>query len=330
MAKVKISDVIEPSIFADYVIERTAEKSRLFQSNLISQDERIQAAIGSGDGGRTIDMPFWNDLSGSSQILSDSTSLTTAKMTASQDAARLHLRGAAWSENDLAGLVAGDDPMAAIGSRVADYWNRDMQAILISTLKGILNETNGVLYATHVNDIADDDPLGAGTPAPFTDDAFLDAVFLLGDEQEAFQAIAVHSTVQKTMLKADLISTYVPSEGAESVQLYRGRRVIVDDSLPKIAGPTSGFHYWSYIFGPGAIGYGEGRPSVPVETDRDSLAGDDFLINRRHFVFHPRGVRWTGSPAGAAPTNAELELGTNWSKVYGDKNIRIGALVTNS
>ena len=34
---------------------------------------------------------------------------------------------------------------------------------------------------------------------------------------------------------------------------------------------------------------------MPVETDRNSLSGYDVLINRRHFVQHLRGVKYSGS-----------------------------------
>jgi hypothetical protein len=62
--------------------------------------------------------------------------------------------------------------------------------------------------------------------------------------------------------------------------------------------------------------------------DRDTLAGDDILVHRRHFIMHPRGVRFTGSPVGVSPSTAELQLGANWAKVWEDKNIRIVAVHT--
>lgn len=65
---------------------------------------------------------------------------------------------------------------------------------------------------------------------------------------------------------------------------------------------------------------------VPTETDRDSLAGEDILINRQHFLLHPRGVKFTDtSVAKKSPSNAELADQANWSRVYENKNIRIVA-----
>src|SRR5699024_3674039 len=100
-----------------------------------------------------------------------------------------------------------------------------------------------------------------------------------------------------------------------------GKRVIVDDGMP-----VNGDVFTSYIFGAGAFGLGNGGAPVPTETDRDSLAGEDILINRQHFILHPRGVKFTDSSVtGKSPTNAELENQANWNRVYENKNIRIVA-----
>jgi len=97
------------------------------------------------------------------------------------------------------------------------------------------------------------------------------------------------------------------------------KRVIVDDGCPVAAGV-----YTTYLFGEGAIGLGNGSAPVPTETDRDSLAGDDILINRQHFVLHPRGVKFNNaSVVGSSPTNAEVEAAANWTRVYEKKNTRI-------
>jgi len=50
------------------------------------------------------------------------------------------------------------------------------------------------------------------------------------------------------------------------------------------------------------------------------------MINRQHFVLHPRGIAWTpqgGVPASTTPSNSELADGLNWNRVYEAKNVRI-------
>lgn len=325
MAKVQLADVVEPAIFLEYSIERTTNVSRLFRSGLISTDPRIEASARSG--GRTVNMPFWQSLSGDSEVLSDAAALTPAKLGSDQDVAVLHMRGKAWSASDLAEAVAGDDPTSAIAEQTGDYWAVELQNIANSVIRGLFSAT-GALATTHAHDISTQDGDNAGATNLWNDDDFLEASFKLGDHEENLTAIAIHSHVYQEMLKQDVVQFDSPSEEGR-VRTYRGRTLIVDDNLPVVAGTTSGFRYLSILFGPGAFGYGEGMPKNPLEFDRDSLANDDVLINRRHFILHPRGVAWDGSPAGAAPTNAELATVGNWTKVYTDKNIRMVGFWTN-
>jgi hypothetical protein len=132
MAKTLISDVIVPAIFNPYVIQRTAELSALVQSGIIVHNPELDRLASAG--GKLINMPYWNDLTGDDEILSDSAALTPQKITASQDIAALLMRGKAWSSNDLAKALSGDDPMRAIGNLVAAFWARMRQKNLVATL----------------------------------------------------------------------------------------------------------------------------------------------------------------------------------------------------
>jgi hypothetical protein len=94
--------------------------------------------------------------------------------------------------------------------------------------------------------------------------------------------------------------------------------------------PKNGSVYTTYLFGNGAVGMGQGQAPVPTETDRDSLAGEDYLITRTHFLMHPRGIKFTNTTnAGPTPTNANLTLATNWSRVYEREQVRIAAIRSN-
>ena len=138
--KTKISDVIVPEVFNPYVVQRTMELSALYNSGIIENNEELNKLALAG--GKTINMPYWNDLTGDDEVMSDSAALTPAKITSGQDVAVLLMRGKAWSANDLAKALSGDDPMAAIGNLVAGYWERRMQATLISILGGTFAASN--------------------------------------------------------------------------------------------------------------------------------------------------------------------------------------------
>lgn len=307
MAKTKISDVIVPEVFNPYVVQRTMELSALYNSGIVANNPELDRLATSG--GTTINMPYWEDLNGDDEVLSDSGALTPAKITANQDVAVLLMRGKAWSANDLAKALSGDDPMAAIGDLVAEYWARRMQTTLIKTLDGAFAGTN------MTNKVLDISSLSSGNT--INGETFLDALQLMGDAKDKLTGVIMHSATETQLRKNNLIQTELDSNN-KPISLFMEKRVIIDDSCPISSGA-----YTTYLFGEGAIGLGNGAAPVPTETDRDSLAGDDILINRNHYILHPRGVKWKGTAAGASPTNEELATGTNWEKVYEDKAIRM-------
>ena len=326
VTKTIISDVIVPEVFNPYVIERTAELSAFYQSGIIARNPELDRLASSG--GKLINMPFWEDLEGDDEVLSDSTALTVGKIESDKDVAALLARGRAWSVNDLAKALSGDDPMAAIGDLVAAYWARRFQAILIKTLDGIFghNDTDNqhdTEMNTNQHDISgaptaeDDDVISAKTA--------VDAIYKLGDNADKLTGFAMHSATVAKLTKDDLIETIPPSEGKPAVRTFLGKPVVVDDGLPNADGV-----YTTYIFGAGAFGWGEGGAPVPVETARDALAGDDILVHRRHFILHPRGVAFqnadlsdNNSGTNATPSNDNLANYLNWKRVYESKNVRI-------
>lgn len=320
MAVTKIANVVVPELFTPYVIRRTAELSRLVQSGIITANAELNNLITGG--GKTLTMPKWNDLTGASEVLSETTPLTPDHISASAEVATVLYRGKAWGATELSGCLAGDDPMKAIGELVANWWVRDEQKILIKLL-------DGVFAATDMADLV----LNATTTV-LDAKLILDGKQLLGDAADKLTAIAMHSAVYTALQKLNLIQ-YIPNSRGEIVMpTYLGYRLIVDDSLPYTpavtdSGSEAPAKFTTYLFANGVIGRGEGTPAslTPVETDRDSLASTDYLINRRAFVLHPQGMKWKGTPAGETATNDELATGTNWQRVADKKQMGIVKVV---
>ena len=329
MTKTKVADIIVPTVFNPYVTVRSMELSALYRAGIISNDPALDTLATSG--GKIITMPFFNDLTGDDEVLSDDGSLSVDKITTGSDAAVLHMRGKAWSSNDLAKALSGADPMAAIGDLVAGFWARKMQALTIATMNGVFADNAANDSGDMVNDISLDVAADITSSNLISAEAVMDTAQTMGDAKEYLTAIAMHSTVQTRLAKQDLIDTIRDSEGNIIKYTYLGLTVIVDDGCPAVAvGTGSGYHYTSYLFGAGALGLGNGAAPVPTETDRDSLAGDDVLINRKHFLLHPRGIKWLdASVAGKSPTNSECAAAANWNRVYDRKLIRMAKLVTN-
>ena len=301
-------------------MQKTVERSALLSSGIASSDSLITLAGGS----TVINLPFWKNLTDDEDdILSDSTEISTSKIVTGKSVACVHLRAKAWAANDLASLLANSNAMDAIGLKVADYWAHRYQKVLTSTLKGVFAATT---MKDSVLDISKES-VAAGIVSA---DSMIDAIYLLGDASEQLTGIMMHSFFRKKLAKLDLVETIRDSEGNPLFDAYMGKRIIIDDDLaPEEVNvdSTQKKAYPVYFFGAGSVAYNEGTGIESVETDRDKLAGDDYLITRRQFTMHPRGLKWAGSPAGTTPSNTELATGTNWELVDERKNVPIAKFV---
>lgn len=336
MAKTAVADIIIPTEFEKYAIERTAELSTFGQCGIVEQAPEFDI-LASG-GGREVKMPFWKDLTAARQLLNDSGTLTVNKITSDQDIARIHNDAQSWSVNHLAKVVSGDDPMQAIIDLVGAYWARTDEGLVVSCLKGIFASAT---MAGNKLGIASESVAGQSAATRLNGATFVDATAKLGDRADSLVAVAMHSATEAALRKLDLIDFIPDSEGKAQIRTFQGRRVVVDDSLPTRAGTTDGTVYTTYLFGMGAFGKGAapldstplqgGIGTEGVELARVPLDSDSILINRRRYILHPRGVKFTSSSvAGDSPTNAELENGANWSRVFENKNVRIVAIDHNN
>lgn len=319
MAETKIADVIQPELFAQYVIDKTTEKSELMFAGVIESNPQLNKLITGG--GTVFTMPRWNDLTGDSEVLDDSNPLTVNKITSYSELATMMIRGKAWGANELAGALAGDDPMKAIGSLVSDWWVRDEKKTLISILNGVFASAS---MSGHVLDIT------SATSTKISGTAVLDAKQLMGDASELLSMIYMHSATFTELQKQNMIQFIPVAESKITIPTYLGYRVITDDSCPvDTSGQTT--KYSTYLLSRGAIQRGTGIPVslTPVETDRDSLSSVDILINRQARILHPKGISWIGSAniTGATPSNTELATGTNWNRVMDPKKIGLVKLI---
>jgi hypothetical protein len=335
MAKTLIADVIVPTLFEKYVIERTATLSAFGASGIVESDPFFDALAAGG--GNTVDMPFWQDINPTRQILSDTGALSVNKIAASKDIARIQMDANAWSVNDLAKTLSGDDPMGALVALISDYWIRVDQKLILSSLKGIFASAT---MAGNKLSIASETVAGQSAATGLNGATFVDATVKLGDRGDRLTAIAMHSATEAALRKLDLIDFIPDSEGKAQIKSFQGRRVIVDDNMPVRAGTTDGFVYTSYLFGPGAFARGvapmAGKPlqgghgTEGVEWERSALNSDTSFVNRRRFILHPRGVKFNSAAvAGTSPTEAELETASNWTRVFENKNVRIVAIEHN-
>lgn len=332
MAITKLSDVIIPELFNPYVVKRTMELSALLNSGIVRNDAAFDALA--SEAAPIHNMPFFEDLTGDAEAIIEDADLTPDNITSNKDVSTTIRRAKMWASTDLSAALSGSDPMKAIGDLVAKYWSRQMQKELIAILSGVFgtytqeggSATAVTPFAEHILDIT-----GASTAAAkkISASAFIDALQLLGDAQETLTGVVMDSATKSYLKKLNLLETERDSNSVE-FSTYQDRRVIVDDGCPVVKSGSNQVHT-CYLFGEGAVALGNGNPVgfVPTETDRDKKKGSgvDYLINRKTFILHPRGIKWTNAVRSniETPLREELSNAKNWQRVYEAKQTPIVA-----
>lgn len=340
----QIADVIVPEIFAPYVQIQTAQKSALVQSGAVINSPELSSELNGG--GLTFNAPFFNDLdddadnvatdAAADKYTAGSADSTPFKITAGNEIAVSMTRTASWSASKLTALLAGADPMQAIGNRVSNYWTRRVQDIFVATMTGVFADNDAAPVGTeHVQGDLTFDVSGVGyTPGvtDFSAEAFIDATQTMGDARTRLSMIMVHSIVKSRMEKNNLIDFIPDSQGNATIPTFRGKLVIEDDRMPNTAGV-----YESWIFGQGALGLGSGLLPNSVSTfmheDAGNGIGQEVLYNRMRWVMHPVGHSYVGTPANGGPSNAatanNLANAGSWQRVYPErKQIPVARLIT--
>lgn len=332
----RLSDIVEPRVFLDYMAQNTMEKSAFWQSGVIATNPLLTAKANTG--GRIVDVPFWRDLPNNDPNIGndDPTSLATPdKIDTGTQVARIAYLNRSWAAADLASEIAGSNAMQRIAARVSAYWERAYQRRLLAMVRGLVADNIAANSGDMVFDASRKTSGAADTTNGFTRANFTSAAFTLGDAFTSTGAVAVHSVIYKRMVDNDDIDFIKDSDGNLTIPTYLGKRIIIDDGMPVFSNATSGLlEYTSVLFGAGSIGIGEGSPLVPVEVDRGPAqgngAGVESLFSRKTVLMHPLGYQFTStSVAGTSPTLAELQNVANWTRVYERKAVPMAFLVTN-
>lgn len=315
----KIRDLYVPEVFNKYFIEESTKVNNLIKSGIVQPDASLNVLAEKG--GKSINLPFFNTLDGSDEVLGLDKELNPATVSAGMDSCSLLMRGRAWKVADLEKSLTGEDVMGAVTSQVGEYWAGREQAILLKMLEGVFGSD------TMKDNVYEAKAEGAskaksGEIGVITAREFIKAKNKMGDNSKKLTAVMMHSDTFAELEAQNLIQ-YIPnSEGVVEFPTYLNKKVIVDDDCPV----TREGVYTTYLFGAGAIARGEGKPETPSEIGRNHLSGVDELVTRRHMILHPRGVKFKADGiSGEAPTNEDLAKAENWERVYNPKNIRIVA-----
>lgn len=318
---------IVPNKFSAYVLQRITDKLSLVRRGIASGNPVLAQLInGTPKGGRFIEMPYIKPLTGDDWVFGENednnqeaTGIETGNGTAT-----LLVRWHMWGDTDLSQVLSGEDPMSAVGNLVGDWWAQREQAIYLSILKGILDPTSGALRA-HVNDVSGQ----SGEAALISVGNTLDTKQALGDAAGTLGMVFMHSATYTKLQKNQDIVTEYDATLQINIQTYLGYQVVVDDAMPVNDGV-----YDTYFLGAGALSREDGMPQglVGVETDRDKVLANNYLIHRRCMVVHPNGFSWkvtSGKYTNSGmwyPNNADLADPENWSLIADHKKVPIACL----
>lgn len=331
-----VADVVVPEVFTPYVQVLTEEKSRIINSGAVTRDESLDEFLAGG--GLTKHSPSFRDLDNDSENISTSDTGTSApkKIRTTQEIVVRLSRNQSWSSADLAAALAGTDPMDAIARRVAAYWIRRDQLILMATMAGVFANNDTATDAYHIQYDLTHDVSGASFSdgvTNFTAESVINTAATMGDSMDSLAMMFVHSIVYTRMQKLNLIDYIVDSEGKIRIPVYQNKIVVVDDGMPNSSGV---FQTW--LFGSGALRMGMGAPKVPTEVERKASAGNgggqEVLYSRLERVLHPVGHAFVGTavPEGGpsnASTSGNLANAGSWQRAFAErKQIQMARLVT--
>ncbi len=334
MSTVQIADVYNPLVFTQAAQESQIELNAFLASGVMVADPRLtqMASVGGNKG----ELPFYKALGTNEPNYSTDVSgnkSTPKKISGGKMEYRLCSQNESWAATDLAVDLALADPVAAITGRVGQFWATTNERRVIQSSMGLLadnvaNDSGDMLVKVSTD--------AAGAPAAgelISSELIIDTQQTSGDHQGAYSAIGMHSVVYSRLRKQQLITFVRDADNNTMFSMYGDLRVIVDDSLPAVAG-SNRITYTTVLFGNGVFTSGEGSVKTPSELDRDAGAGngggETILHSRRADIIHPLGFAFTSaSVSGQSATLAELATAANWNRVWERKNIPLAFLQTN-
>ncbi len=326
---IRLADVFEPSVYGSYTAVNNPMSSAFIRAGIMVNSPVLNGIARAG--GRTAVVPFWKDIDATLEpnySNDDPADLAVPnKIGSGTMTARKSWLNQSFGEMDLVSELAGASPLQHVRNRFGEYWVRQQNRRLIATCVGVMADN----IANDGGDMVIDISGQAGAAGIFGANAFIDAAYTAGENADVFTGIAVHSMIEARMLKNDEIAEVRDSEGNLKMRTYKGRAVIVDDTLP-VSGVGAARVYTSILFGRGSLGFGqiegaayafgEGVPKVAAELIRTPLAGNgggmEAIVERKTWLMHPQGFEWIEGGAALAemsPTLADLRLAAHWSRV---------------
>jgi len=218
--------------------------------------------------------------------------------------------------DDVVKALLGTGDADAVNREIArqntNYWTAKSEKAMVSVLKGLFDDTTGILKDTHRNK----------TAAAASFDDIVDTMSLLGDNMEDLRLMIAHSKAWADLLKeTGGKANYLPiGPGGELAPTYMGRRVLLTEQY----GVTVSDHYPIFLCRPASLFFAYQR-QMQIYYQLNALVPTEIITSTLDFVPHVYGTKWGGTPANAGgPTNTELEVAASWTKANSAQDKEIG------
>ncbi|MRJ06249.1 MAG: hypothetical protein C6I01_01855 [Epsilonproteobacteria bacterium] len=338
MGYTKLADVLTRALWTKEFRNDAPFIKSILNSGIFTIDPRVDSVVNSAEAGQIIEIPFINTPDYiEPSIADDSTNeIISTGVNYGRQYGVLGLYAKSWGTSLLAEVFSSSDPLRFFRDYVGRYWGEDLERRIVMSLRGILganiNSNNGDL----VLDVADDTEDGA--PILLDASILIDAKGLVGELQDSFQKLFVHSKVYQDLQKQNLVEVIPPSEQAPmGLKKFGDYELIVSDLMPVIEGDNKK-SYVSVIAKRGAFVYSQKDLSKTaikaVEYYNNPKAGNgagiEELISRNAFLVHPLG--WSFDKAkitNVSPSLADLATPDVWSRVYRQQNTNFIFVITN-
>lgn len=314
-----ISDLWVPAVWTSAGTEARAKRPSLFNSGAVVRSPAFDALA--SDAGLTVNVPFFKDITDQADEIQAEN--TAANVTISGGGIQIGVplnRQTANSFTGLAAFLTGDDPAQSVIDQLADRSLKQGQTSLVFMLRGLFGTA---LNACRLN-ISQETTVGLSSANYLDGDDVIDGATLLGENADLLKKgfLFLHSVVAGELRKQDSNAFVQHSkDGVIVLETYRGIPVFTSDSLSR-AGTTSGTVYETYLIAPGSIAYGEKPQSnkigdvASLVVDGNASLNNETIYDRARKLIHVAGTKWTGTPAGQSPTNAELATSGNWALAF--------------
>ncbi|KRN13459.1 phage-related minor capsid protein (gpg protein) [Fructilactobacillus fructivorans] len=273
----QLSDLMNPTVFADWVKRSSTETDRFLRSGILTPDQYLGSRLLQPGLGITI--PTLNDLGGDTQAWNDNTDITTEGIGSDKEQEVKFADAKAYAVTDYSQLISGAPVMEQYAGQFGNWWARLDEKRLIKLVQTAFNN----------DDIKTAKSYNIGSEKDLNPGDFIAAISRMGDVvQNNLSQIVVNSAAYGQMRKQNLIETIQPSNGGVPFEAYNGMRIVLDDSIPLDDKGTT----VAYIFGNGAVQYSTATPANGNVITRDEFknGGEQAIIQKRLATMHISGT----------------------------------------